>query len=122
MNHVLFFSSRTSILRELVFYLHGLFLMIAIWLPQLRHHVLTKHPPNQKEGTRKAKTFLLMMLFVLGRKASLNMSLVRNGSRVPLKPISGKREWVYWLLGLGKGPPLPISWNLCPSTEMGLCS
>lgn len=104
------------------FYLPGLFLMIARWLPQLRHYVLTQTSSTKKEGTKKAKHFLLMMFFVLGRKTSLYTSLVRNGPHVHPKPISGKRKRVYLLLGLGKGPLLLISWNLCPSTEMGFCS
>lgn len=36
-----------------------------------------KHPPDMKEGTRKAKNFFLIMLFVLRRKISLSMSLAR---------------------------------------------
>ena len=36
-----------------------------------------KHPPDKKEETRKAKNFLLMILFVLRRKTSLSMSLAR---------------------------------------------
>lgn len=84
--------------------------------------------PNKKEGTKKAKNFLLMMLFVLGRKTSLYTSLARSGSYAHRKTIPGEGEWVCWPLGLGRGLPscyhgfsaLVQKWGSVPGRAAGL--
>lgn len=65
-----FFSSRTSVLRGLAFYLHGCFFMLLRWLHS--SGIRRKDKENQKLFPNDA--------FWPGNKTSLYMSWARNGS------------------------------------------
>ncbi|XP_045866649.1 vesicle-associated membrane protein 1 isoform X1 [Meles meles] len=59
---------RTSIFRGLAFYLPGLFLMIARWLPQLRHYVLTQTSSTQERRDKESQTLSPNDVFCPGKE------------------------------------------------------
>lgn len=117
-----FFSSRTSILRRLAFCLHGYFLMIVRWLPQLKHHVFKQTSSKQERKDEEKQRLFPNDALCPGNETFCRCHWPEMDLGPHPKSIPGEVECVYWLLGLEEGPPLLMSWNLCFSTEMGFCS